>query len=284
MKLLYVIFTYNRPKILNECLRTIFSKNSTLPDKLLFIDDGSEGTLKMSLLKAQIGSSIPTDIFSFNPNNGYGPSFEFAFRAVEVYNPEYVFFIESDYIFAQNGLDMVMDIFENTDVGRNAVGFSGYDNPDFHVEHKTTHEFPPLMIKDCGEDNLNRSIMYKPFKHTTKFGEIDLEFVSNSCGTMYLNWSKVVKFKELYPKEYELWINGVVLKNEANRLPINDGMLSHGIGWLWNKWAIQRGIDREKYAALLNIRPSIANHINGGGINGGIVPEGATFVTSPTWK
>lgn len=284
MNLLYVIFTHNRPVILRECLQSLFQNNNLRPDKVLIIDDGSDGEVKLSLIKSQIANSISTDIFSFKPNNGYGPSFEFAFKNVEIYNPKYAFFIESDYVFAPQGLDRVMDIFTNNEFGRNAVGFSGYDNPDFHIAEKTSKEFPPLMIKDCGEDNLNRSIMYKPFKQSTNFGDIELELVSNSCGTMYFNWEMISGFKKAYPKEYETWINGVVLKGQPNRLPINDGMLSHGVSWLWNKWAKDNNIDREKFTALLNIRPSVANHINGGGINGGIVPEGVTFVTSPTWK
>lgn len=284
MKLLYVIFTYNRPQILNECLQTLFKNNSTRPDKILFVDDGSNLNLKMALIQNQVQSSIPIDVISLNPNAGYGVAFEFAIKNVEVYNPNYVFFIESDYVFSKNGIDTVMDIFENNEFGRNAVGFSGYDNPDFHIPEKTKNEFPPLMLKDCGEDNLNRDIMYSPFKQQTKFGEIDLEFVSNSCGTMYFHWSKIHEFIKTYPEEYKKWVDGITLKYGPSRKPINDAMMSHGISWIWNKWALANNIDRNKYAALLNIRPSVANHINGGGINGMIVPEGTTFVTSPTWK
>ena len=45
----------------------------------------------------------------------------------------------------------------------------------------------------------------------------------------------------------------------------------------------ENGVDINKYAALLNIKPSVANHINGAGINGYIVGEGQSFVGSPTF-
>lgn len=283
MNLLYVIYTYNRPNILQACLESLFNQNSLRPDKILFLDDGSNRQLKLALINQQSSAPLPIDVFSVYPNIGYGAIAEFAFRLVEVYDPKYVFFIESDYVFAQHGLDVVMDIFEKNPFGQHAVGFSGYDNPDFHTDKPHT-EFPALMIKDCGEDNLNRSIMYKTFIIETAFGPKTLEFVSNSCGTMYLRWDMISQYKREFPIEYEQWIQGSVLKKEACRKPLNDGMMSHGVSWLWNKWALKHNIDRNTYAALLNVRPSIANHINGGGINGNIIPEGQTFVSSPTWK
>lgn len=283
-ELLYVIFTHNRPMILAESWRTLFANNKIKPNRVLVIDDGSNSEVKHGLYNAQLNTSdVPLDLYSIGKNVGYGVAAELAFNIVDVYNPKYVFFIESDYIFAKNGLDKVIDIFKNTEIGKNAVAFSGYDNPDFYVKEKTDETFPRIIVEDCGSDNLNRSIMYKPFKQSTAFGEVDLEFVSNSCGTMYFNWEMICSLRNFRPNLYKTWIDKVTDKSKERRL-LNDGAMSHGISWIWNEYAKTQGIDRDKYAALLNIKPSVADHINGAGINGHIVGEGQSFVRSPSWK
>lgn len=283
-KILYIIFTHNRGGILNQCIDSLFTNNDLKPDRVLIIDDGSEQLLKDNIFKFSIKNSnkFPIDFYSINKNIGYGNAGEFAIRLAIGYDYEYVFFIESDYVFGKNGLDVVMDVFENNEYGKNAVGFSGYDNPDFYKPSQTDKIFKEIIVNDCGEDNLNRDILYKPFEINTKYGKRQLELVSNSCGTMYFNWGKMQKIREQFPIEFEKWINITTDKYKEKRL-LNDGMMSHGSSWLWTKWANLNNIDTKKYAALLNIKPSVANHINGGGINGYIVNEGQTFVGSPSW-
>ena len=285
MNLLYIIYTHNRENILQQCISSLFEKNNLRPSRVLIIDDGSEKKIKNSLYNfcLEHSTKIPFDFLSFSPNIGYGTASEFGLRIADIYNPDYVFFIESDYIFRQNGLDDVMEVFENTEYGKNAVGFSGYDNPDFYSLDKTENIFPRITIEDCGEDNLNRSIMYKPFEvNLSNNQKINLEFVTNSCGTMYFNWKIWKKIKEQFPKEIEWWIQHTTDRHKQKR-NLNDGCMSHGISWLWTKWAKENGVDINKYAALLNIKPSVANHINGAGINGYIVGEGQSFVGSPTF-
>jgi len=285
MNLLYIIYTHNRPNILQECISSLFEKNNLRPSRVLIIDDGSEKSVKNSLYNFSLDHSnkIPVDFLSFSPNIGYGTIAEFGIRMADIYNPDYVFFIESDYIFRKNGLDEVLEVFETTEYGQNAVGFSGYDNPDFYSLEKTGSIFPKIITEDCGEDNLNRDIMYKPFELNLENNKkISLEFVTNSCGTMYFNWKIFKKIKSQFPQEIEWWINHTTDKHKDKR-NLNDGCMSHGISWLWTKWAKANNIDTDKYAALLNIKPSIANHINGAGINGYIVSEGQSFVSSPTF-
>lgn len=284
MNLLYIIYTHNRGAILSECLNSLFSKNETKPDRVIIIDDASTEILKQNLFTFSLqNKTIPIDFISINKNIGYGMSAEIGIKLAEIYNYKYAFFIESDYIFNKNSIDIVLDIFENTEYGKNAVGFSGYDNPDFYKSNQTDKTFKEIIINDCGEDNLNRDIMYKPFDIETKYGKKQLELVSNSCGTMYFNWHKINAIKQEFPSEYAIWVDKTTDKHKSKR-NLNDGMMSHGISWLWTKWAKKNGIDTNKFTGLLNIKPSIANHINGGGINGYIVPEGQSFVGSPTYN
>lgn len=285
---LYIIYTYNRPNILKQCLDTLFKNNDTKPDRVLIIDDGSEPQLKDDLFQFSLSNSINSkntiiDFFSINKNLFYGNTAELGLRMAIAYDPKYVFFIESDYIFGKNGLDVIFDIFENNEYGKNCVAFSGYDGPDFYKKEQTDKNYREIIVNDCGEDNLNRDIMYKPFDIETKYGKKQLELVSNSCGTMYFNWAKMKQMRSEFPMEFENWINVVTDKHKAKRC-LNDGMMSHGISWLWTKWAQKNNIDTNKYTALLNVKPSVANHINGAGINGYIVGEGQSFVSSPSWK
>ena len=62
----------------------------------------------------------------------------------------------------------------------------------------------------------------------------------------------------------------------------DDGMLSHAISFYWNRCAIANGIDRGKFAAWLNIQPSVANNITGGGEHTAL-PEMSSDGWSPTW-
>jgi hypothetical protein len=66
------------------------------------------------------------------------------------------------------------------------------------------------------------------------------------------------------------------------RRVVDDGMLSHAISLVWNRWALKHGVDRNRFGAWLNIRPSVANHISGGGLNNGGA-EMQTNASSPTW-
>jgi hypothetical protein len=288
MNLLYIIYTHNRGNILKQCLDTLFNNNKTKPDRVLIIDDGSEPQLKDDLFRFSLSNSINSkttaiDFLSLNKNLGYGNTAELGIRMAIAYDPKYAFFIESDYIFSKNGIDIVLDIFENNEHGKNAIGFSGYDNPDFYKPSHTEKIFKEIIMYDCGEDNLNRDIMYKPFDIETKYGQKKLEFVSNSCGTMYFNWSKMKTIKEEFPAEFEKWIHFTTERYKKEKRNLNDGMMSHGSAWMWAKWAEKNNIDTNKYAGLLNVKPSIANHINGAGINGHIVKEGESFVGSPSW-
>ena len=63
---------------------------------------------------------------------------------------------------------------------------------------------------------------------------------------------------------------------------VDDGMLSNGLNLVWNRWAVHHGIDRDRFACWLNLKPSVANHISGGGMHAGC-DELSTDAHSPSW-
>ncbi|NJO61268.1 MAG: glycosyltransferase [Richelia sp. RM2_1_2] len=290
VNLLYILYCYNRPLVLSNCLNTLFNNNSIRPDRLVIIDDGSEETMqdKLYLFRKDIVSQgLPCDYFSMRPNVGYATVAEIGMRVADAFDPKYVFFIESDYVFRKNGIDDVYEVLTNTELGKNAVGVAGYDHPDFYNRNKTHGLFSEIISNDFSHDPLNRSIYYKPQK--TKLGdgrEIEIEFTSNSCGTMYLNWHFIKMLREMfYPEMEKKWYEKVYDKHKQENRNLNDGIMSHGLSYFWQKWA-EKKIDTSLYGPILNIKPSVANHLCAGGINGKLPGfyEGDTFVSSPSWK
>lgn len=283
MELLYVIFTYTRPKVLKVCLDSLFGNNQLRPDKIVIINDCGTQEIRDSLYQFTKDNKI--DYYCLNQNLGYGRIFEMGINIAETYEPKYCYFLESDYYFAPNGLDKVNDIFRNNEYGQNSLGWSGYDNPDFVLKNKVDTTFHEILIDNFGDDNLNWNILYKPFLQSTAFGDVYLEHCSNSCGDMYFNWQMMMEIKREFPVEYQLWKDRTCDKHKVGARNLSDGAESSGAWWLWDKYAKKHCIDRDKYSALLNIKPSVANHLNSGAdsINGRLISEECkTFVGSPT--
>lgn len=294
MKSLAIIFVHNRPNILRECLSTLFGGNEHRFDEVLFINDNSKPDLTKALTDFCIQNRENNfNIINFNKGIKYAESFFFALNYLELRSPKYAFLIEQDYIFAKNGIDVVMDIFENTDEGRNCIGFSGYNNKDWYDRNKRENEFPRIQLENFGVDYINRDILWKPWAKETKYGKYLIQGCSNSCGSMFLDWGKISEISRLFPKEYENWKFVTCDKQKTENRNLNDGALSAGLANLWSLYAKKTALDESKYCALLDIMPSVSNHINGGefdpelgentSINGWIVKEGESFTSSPTF-
>jgi GT2 family glycosyltransferase len=197
MELLYVLYTYNRPAVLQECLRSLLFNSELQPDRVVIIDDGSERPLKESLASAVLSHGSPIDFFSFKENVGYGRAAEIGFAVADMFRPNYCFFIESDYIFRKHGLDEVIEVLRS-DVGRFAAGVAGYSHPHFFDPRATNERYPQEMAVQHDRDNLNWAVLYRPFPYRSRFGEIQLQYVSNSCGTMYLNWRLISEMRQAF--------------------------------------------------------------------------------------
>ena len=282
MELLYVIYTHNRSAVLQECWRTLFGNNDLRPQRVVMIDDGSERPLKESLSREALNTNLLVDFFSFKENVGYARAAEIGFAAADMFNPHYCFFIESDYIFRKHGLDEVMDVL-TSDAGGLAAGVAGYSHPDFFKPGETMSRYHHEMVMLHGRDNLNRDVLYKPFPFKSRYGDIQLQFVSNSCGTMYLNWTLISKIrKAFYPRMETEWIERACRKGQSNTV-LDDGAMSQTLSYYWTEYAQSQGWDTSRYAALVDIIPSVANHLCGSGISARGTEEGQTSVGSPSF-
>ncbi len=273
-KLLYIIFTHNRPAALNVCINSLFNKQDTKPDRVIIIDDSSESELKDGLFKYSL--RIKADFYS-HFSHSYGASFEKALKLCEEINPKFVAFVESDYEFSENGIDKVMELMES-DIGNKSLLCSLTDHPDYFSQDKIKNIFPTLAAENGLIETRNFDLMYKPRKFNNSFY---YEYVSNTCGCVMFNWGKMMELKGLFPDEYLYWFNKSVDKHKSVRY-LNDGNLSVGASLMWDKAYPEL---KNKYGAIVNLKPSVGNHWASGGINGKLpgFEELTTFVGSPTF-
>lgn len=292
MKTLAIVFCYERPNVLRHCIAPLLPwAGREQASELWFIDDSPNDELAGLI----IDETIDTDnaFYMSKPgNHGFGDSTKRALGLARDASPSFLYLIEGDYIMAPDGLDRIADCFENTPHGQHCLGIVGYDHPNFYKPEAIHHVFPACMKAQVGEDNCNRAVMYRPFRVQGKRHSLILERVSNTCFSCYLNWKKLTEIAAEFPELNDLLDQACEPRDNPNYPPSgdykrrkipDDGMLSHAINLVWNRWAIKHGIDRNEYSAWLNIKPSVAQHVSGGGMHAGACPELSTEAGSPSW-
>jgi hypothetical protein len=288
MKTLACVFCYERPKVLNVCAWSLLGYGDRLLDEVRFIDDGSGPEVQAVLDKVQ--HAFPNATFDRKPHLGFSDSARRAFAYARTVNPKFALFVEGDHIYRQNSIDVVLDVFEHTEQGRHCLGIAGYDHPAYHFPD-VRDSFVNGMVAQMGCDNVNRAALWKPVKVSGARYEVEIELVSNTCFTFYLNWRLIQEVAAEFPELNDLLDQAAAPRDNPNypasgeyraRGLVDDGMLSHAINLVWNRWALKHGIDRDKFAGWLNIRPSVAQHVAGGGLNN-TGDEMETNAGSPTW-
>jgi len=294
MNIAFYIITYNRPNILAQSIRTAINNTSVKPNEIWIIDDGSTPDLKSALLNYSIenSSKIPVNLLIHGVNLGIGYSFERVYSLINQNEDlDIACIIESDYIWRKDWLKDVLDIFESQ---QNCIAIAGADHPDMHDRSKTHRIFPEIMKDFFGEDLKSREYLYKPFFIDTNSGKIEVQGVSNSCGCSILNWKRLKRAINYLETNGKVPINDFwkrmdkgFHKNVPNntRKQASDGWMSTTISKYGEMYLESIGIDITKNFPFLSICDySISEHICGGGVNGYVAPEGATFIRSPKWN
>lgn len=292
MESLLVLFTYNRPQILKACVETLFGNTEYAFDEVLIINDGSRPEVSKALAQFVLeNQNHPKTKFSlahFGKNQGYSYMAEYAFNYAKWRNPKYFFFIEQDYVFRKGWAEDAIAVLEAAPL---TLALSGYSNPDFFDKSKTEEMFPQIIKEDFGVDNCPRELLHKPFVLNTKRGDILVQGTSNSCGTAVINWHNLMEINREYPDFWTRVIERACnMQPGGNRSNYGDGPFSHGLSYFfYEKHVVKFRSDTfawENFPWLDICDFSISNHINGGAesINGKIVPECATFVSSPKWS
>lgn len=288
MKALAVIFTHERPKILRHCLSSFFTSTTELPERVVIIDDGSGSEVYEVLddTKQRWGRQTHIEIVR-KPKSGFADSVRRALWFARCYDPDQLWLIESDYVFAHGGLDAVRDVLANTDEGRACFGIAGYDHPDFsRTDHRET-AYPAEAITMLGFDPVRRGTLWSLRAFAGKRKAYLGQFVSNTCISSYLNWRLIsanpgaMDALDLAADPKPTAGRPLAAELAANGCP-DDGQLSNGLNAAWEDWAVEQGLARDRFACWLNIRPSVANHISGGGLHTS-AGEMVSDAWSPSW-
>ena len=276
------IFSYNRADALRECLQSFFERSVHLPDRVLLIDDHSYQDAQDVIVSARDRylDRAWLDTYFKDHNQGFSQSAQVALGCARNNNPDFVYFIEGDYVFRPGGLDDVHLLLTQTEAGKNCMGVVGYDHPNFyheHFTHPTDGVFSRCMRQQVGEDNVNRAVLHQPFYRVDgPKNMFAYSLVSNTCWTCYLNWRQVMAVASEFPELNDLLDQACAPRENPNypdsgkykaQRVVDDGMLSHAMSLCWNRWAIKHGIDRDRNAAWLNIKPSVAEHRHQGGMH-----------------
>lgn len=290
-KILYILYTYNRPNILKKCFETLFRANNTVfPSEVLIIDDGSNLELKDQLYSfcRENSKFIPFHFFSYAKNQGLGYNWELAWNWVRMHNFDYVAQIEQDYIFREDAIGEAIEVLEQKPL---SLALSLMSNPDYWNGKQNTL-FPEVMIQDFGFDPAKREYLHKPFYIDTSYGKIQIQTTTNSCGTFLCNWKRTKRLLDKYP---EMWSH--TFERSFNkpfperRRYASDGAITSGLSFYWYKDVEDRikegeNIDYSIEGPWLDVSDmSLSSHVNGGdSLNGYIVPELSSFINCHNWS
>ena len=294
MKILYVLYTYNRPNILKECIRTLFNpKNTVWPSEMIIVDDGSaDFQMKDSLytFSRDNSSNFPIHFFNFMSNQGLGWNWQMIWDWVKMHGDyDYVCQLEQDYVWREDAIGVAIAVMEEKPL---SLALSLMSNPDYWNGKQNTL-FPEVMIMDFGEDPAKREYLHKPYNiETENYGRVLIQGTTNSCGTFICNWQRIKRLLDKYPDMWEKTFERAFNKPYPERRKYaGDGPLTSGLSYFWYKDVEDRinkgeNIDYSVEAPWLDVADfSLSSHVNGGpSLNGFIVPEMDQFIFCPNWK
>ncbi len=295
MKIFVSVFCFDRPDMLRHSLATIMGNAVQHDCEVLAANDGWNPevarVLRLTQSQAHSSFSIPFNVLQKSRSVGMVHSGKIALGWARTFMPQYWFIAESDYIFRMNCYETVLDVFENTEQGKMALGIVGYDAANAYDDYHRSQIFPTCMKMQVGEDNVKRDALYKSEWFPGAEGRF-VELACSTASTCYLNWRRICAISEEFP-ELTYLLDQAFDPRDNPDYPqsgyfrqlqmVDDGMLSHAINLVWNRWALKHGIDRDKFGAWLNIKPSVAQAVTGGGIHSGST-ELNTNTLSPTWN
>lgn len=274
-KIAFVYFSYNRKDILIQSLETSLKNTNIKPDQIFIFDDCSNLDTQ-SALKEFISKNNFNFKIEFNDKNiGYAASYKKCFNILKNPTFDYIFFLETDYIWRKGYLEECLELLEKEE---DSVGVCGSSFKEFYEKDKCQKWFGEVTKEQFGKDVSNRIDLYQPKYIKTKNYNIKIQYGTHCCGTFLfnknrffnnLNQNQINRFWEIMEKATEV---------KSNKSVINDGMITGGISMLWDEFLQKRynGEKFEKSAFIDIIDYVIGVHVEGGGINGSDNPEGST--------
>lgn len=281
-KIAFIYFSYNRKDILIKSLETSLRNTKVKPDKIYIFDDCSDA-ITQNAIKDFVSKNNYNFTVEFNEKNlGYAASYRKCFDILKDDQFDYIFFMETDYIWRKGYLEEALEILE---VEEDSVAICGSSFKEFYEEEKCKKWFGKVMIDQFGRDVSNREKLYSPKYIKTKNYYINIQYGTHCCGTFLFNKKRF--FNNLDLKQIDrFWLimeKASEVKNSKS--VINDGMITGGISLLWDEFLQLKyyGEKFEKSAFIDIIDYVIGVHVEGGGINGLDNPEGHTRYFPPNF-
>lgn len=292
LDLMYIIFTFNRPKAASICLNSLLNNTKVRPNEIWLLDDSSEVEFQQNLHNFALQNSTkecPINICQMGKNYGIGWAFGNAYRIIQWKDPKICGILESDYAYRGEWAEDVLATF---DASENTIAITS-DHIDMYNKEKYTNEFSQIMIKEFGEDIPNRGDYYKEFDLDTERGKITVKAPTNSCGNHFLHYHRLGSMLTQLDlgkpvKEHWNWFWNRIRKgcsgDDGTFWSASDGIISSTYTYFHSKWMKSKGLDLSKNFPWLVPLPSIAEHLASGGRNGNVgLPDGTTFIHAPSF-
>jgi hypothetical protein len=276
MNIAFVYFSFNRLSILKESLRTSLSNTNIKPNHIYIFDDHSNEECQNYLKNFKEKNKELNITLNINQENiGYAANYRKCFDILKNENFDYIFFLETDYIWRKGYLEECIELLE---MEQDSVAVCGSSFKEFYEKEKCITWFANVTKQQFGKDVSNRPALYTSKILKLKSYNMTIQYGTHSCGTFLFNKKRF--FNNLNEdQKSRFW----VIMQEAtkvinNKSVINDGMITGGISILWDEYLNlkHKGNSFEKSAFIDIIDYVIGVHIEGGGINGSDNPEGYT--------
>jgi hypothetical protein len=281
-KIAFIYFSYNRKDILARSLETSLKNTNIKPNKIYIFDDCSDAETQNMLKDFTLKNKYDFTIQFNEKNIGYAGSYKKCFDILKNNEFDYVFFLETDYIWRKGYLEEALEILEAEE---DSVAICGSSFKEFYDKSKCHKWFGEVMVNQFDKDVSNRNYLYNPKYIKTKNYNINIQYGTHCCGTFLFNKKRFfnnldqkqkIKFWEIMEKASEV---------QNNKSVINDGMITGGISLLWDEF-LQKKYNGKKFdkSAFIDIIDYVIGvHVEGGGINGSDNPEGYTRYFPPNF-
>jgi len=273
MKLLNIIFTYNRPKTQFAFWDTLENCTSIHADHTVVIDDKSQD-ITQSWLYSHCQEK-GHDLLLRGKNQGYSRNYWTGYNMVKNYEPEIVSFLESDYVFRKNYMEEVMAVFEALP---DCLVVKAFCHRDYYDRAKIIPWFKQATIDAFGSPLNSAENLYVEKELETTQGKIKFMYGSHSCGCVFVNWKRLREICDI-EKELDPIIYKACKENQAGTV-IDDGLISSAIAKIWDKKYNANSERNEESGVVFISDYSLSCHVNSGGVNHeGITEEGTSTVT-----
>jgi len=158
MNIAFIYFSFNRLDILKESLRTSLSNTDIKPNHIYIFDDHSNEECQAYLKNFKEKNKELNITLNINQENiGYAANYKKCFDILKNENFDYIFFLETDYIWRKGYLEECIELLE---IEQDSVAVCGSSFKEFYEKEKCITWFGNVTKQQFGKDVSNRPALY----------------------------------------------------------------------------------------------------------------------------